>query len=121
MASREKYYIITMAFRMACFISMFFLSGWIRWVVLGGAVFLPIIAVLFANQANTKSTAGTVQRGEPSQAPQLTAGSPAADVIEGELVGDDAAEARRSSPTMTGNAEDDERWGQRDGRHDRVA
>jgi len=113
MANREKYYIITMAFRMACFISMFFLSGWIRWVVLGGAVFLPIIAVLFANQANTKSTAGTVERGEPSPALQLTGGSPAADVIEGELVADEPAGPHR--PSRAGSEdEDDERWTQRD-------
>jgi hypothetical protein len=114
MANREKYYIITMAFRMACFISMFFLSGWIRWVVLGGAVFLPIIAVLFANQANTKSTAGTVERAEPSPAPQLTAGSPAAEVIEGELATDDAAGPRRSARATAATDEDDERWTERD-------
>ena len=114
MASREKYYIITMAFRMACFISMFFLSGWIRWVVLGGAVFLPIIAVLFANQANTKSTPSTVERGEPSPALQLTGGSPAADVIEGELVTDGTGEPRRSAHTAAGADDDDERWTERD-------
>jgi hypothetical protein len=114
MASREKYYVITMAFRMACFISMFFVHGWLRWVVLGGAVFLPFIAVLFANQANTKDEVSTVEQGAPAPAPQLTAGDPAAEVIEGELVGNDDL----SDPTPANHPRpDDDQWT----RHDRVA
>ena len=85
MASREKQYIITMAFRMACFISIFFVDGWLRLVVLAGAVFLPFFAVLFANQADNKHRAGTVEHGEPTPAPQLTMGPAEAEVIEGEL------------------------------------
>jgi len=103
MASREKYYVITMAFRMACFISMFFVHGWVRWVVLGGAVFLPFIAVLFANQANTKEVPSTIEHGAPEQGPELTAGPDRSeDLIEGELVSDE---------------DDDDRWAE----HDRVA
>jgi len=85
MASREKQYVITMAFRMACFVSIFFVHGWLRWVVLAGAVFLPFIAVLFANQANQKSAVSVVERAEPQPAPALTVGDPAPEVIEGEL------------------------------------
>lgn len=88
MASREKHYVITMAFRMACFISIFFVHGWLRWVVLAGAVFLPFIAVLFANQVDSKSITTPIQHGEPSAAPQLTTGPPDGEVIEGELADD---------------------------------
>jgi hypothetical protein len=104
MASREKQYVITMAFRMACFISIFFVHGWVRWVVLAGAVFLPFIAVLFANQANEKSAAGVVERGMPAPARQLTVGEPV-DVIEGELV-----DGERDSAVD----EDDDGWSRRD-------
>ena len=89
MASREKQYVITMAFRMACFISIFFVDGWLRWVVLAGAVFLPFIAVLFANQANEKTVSTPVQQAEPLPATALTVGTPVPEVIEGELDDDD--------------------------------
>jgi diacylglycerol kinase len=89
MASREKQYVITMAFRMVCFISIFFVDGWLRWVVLAGAVFLPFIAVLFANQANEKTVATAVHGAEPLPATALTVGAPVPEVIEGELDEDD--------------------------------
>lgn len=111
MASREKQYVITMAFRMACFISIFFVHGWVRWVVLAGAVFLPFIAVLFANQANQKSAVTVVQRGGPTPAGELTVGDPV-EVIEGQLVdGDPAAENNRSEHFGTPG---DEGWSRRD-------
>ncbi|HEX8487698.1 MAG TPA: DUF3099 domain-containing protein [Propionibacteriaceae bacterium] len=94
MASREKQYVITMAFRMACFISIFFVDGWLRWVVLAGAVFLPFIAVLFANQANEKTVSTQVQQAEPLPATALTVGPPLPEVIEGELDDDDEGWSR---------------------------
>lgn len=82
MAARQKRYIITMVFRTLCFISMIFVPGPGRWVLLGCAVFLPYIAVVLANQANTRTEKKTrVEHGEPSSKPQLTAGKPA-DVAE---------------------------------------
>jgi len=105
MASREKQYVITMAFRMACFISIFFVDGWLRWVVLAGAVFLPFIAVLFANQANTKSQPSTIQRGEPAPTAQLTAGAPPEEDIEGELAEDERVRA---------SGDEDEGWTRRE-------
>jgi hypothetical protein len=94
MAAREKQYVITMAFRMACFISIFFVDGWLRWVVLAGAIFLPFFAVLFANQADTKSEPSTMKHGEPAPAAQLTAGAPPEEVIEGELAEDEDERTR---------------------------
>ena len=120
MASREKRYAITMGIRTACFVSMLFVSGNWRWVFLAGAVFLPYLAVLFANQADTKSAPATkIEQGEPTVAPQLTVGPPPAEVIDGELVEDDEPDTdipgsrRRGAHPM----DEDDRWAS----HDRVA
>ena len=53
-ATRQRRYAITMAFRTACFIAMIFVPGGFRWVLFAGAVFLPYIAVIFANQAQQR-------------------------------------------------------------------
>ena len=112
MASREKQYVITMAFRMACFISIFFVHGWLRWVVLAGAVFLPFIAVVFANQVDSKSITTPIQHGEPTAAPQLTTGAPDGEVIEGELA-DDATHPFATTPSDSPD-EDDDGWSRRE-------
>jgi hypothetical protein len=124
MASRERNYVITMAFRMACFVSIFFVHGWVRWVVLAGAVFLPLVAVLFANQANTKNVVTSVEPGSPAPAPQLTTGQErSADLIEGELAPEAAATPEpgrdQSDGRAAGGGNDDE--GDPWTRHDRVA
>lgn len=73
-------YLWQMAIRTACFIGAYFASGWLQWVLLLGAIVLPYIAVVLANN-------GTVSNGEvlgpiPEQqkAPQLAleAASPTA-------------------------------------------
>ena len=82
--TRQKRYAITMAFRTLCFISLLFVSGALRWVLLGFAVFLPYIAVLFANQAHTRTQgSGPIPKAEPTPAPQITKDSTESDVIEG--------------------------------------
>lgn len=89
MASREKRYAITMAIRTACFVSMIFVTGPMRWVLLAGAVFLPYIAVVFANQANLRTAPSErIEPPAPPAAPQLTAGPSSTEVISGELAGD---------------------------------
>lgn len=115
LASREKRYAITMGIRTACFIAMIFVSGPLRWVFLAGAVFLPYMGVLFANQANAKTSPNTkIEQGEPTTAPQLTTGPPPAEVIDGEWVDDDSADDLYDA---SGDDDDDDRWT----RHDRVA
>lgn len=47
--SREKRYAISMAIRTICFVLAVIFSGPMRWVFLTGAVFLPYIAVVYAN------------------------------------------------------------------------
>lgn len=89
MTQRIRRYTITMAFRTACFlVAVIFAHGWLQWTLFAGAVFLPYIAVLLANQANTKGLQKTVRRGAPEDAKQLTTG-PSTAYVEGEVVADD--------------------------------
>ena len=81
--SRMKRYALTMAFRTACFVAMIFVEGPLRWVLFAGAVLLPYVAVIVANQANQRTPhedrvgSGSIDR------PQLTTGPEDADVIVG--------------------------------------
>lgn len=93
MSGRIRRYTITMAFRMACFLGMIFVSGWLRWALLAFAVFLPYIAVVFANQSDQRSKGSPVERGAPADAPQLTTGDQP-EVISGQVV-EDGPEPRR--------------------------
>ena len=52
-----------MAFRVACFISMIWVPSPYRWFLLGAAVVLPYIAVIFANQADQRTDRGTFEKG----------------------------------------------------------
>ena len=47
--SRVRKYTISMTVRLVCFVLAFFFDGWLRWVLLVGAVVLPYIAVVIAN------------------------------------------------------------------------
>ena len=46
---RQRRYFISMMIRTACFILTVILPSPFRWVALGGAVFLPYVAVVVAN------------------------------------------------------------------------
>ena len=89
MSSRVKSYSITMAFRTACFIAMIFVPGVWRWILFAGAVFLPYIAVLLANQAHQRSSDKAVETGAPADAKQLTTDPEGPDLIPGQLVESD--------------------------------
>jgi Flp pilus assembly protein TadB len=60
-ASRQKRYVITMGVRTLCFVAVALLAmthfgpGWLPWIFVIGAVFLPYVAVVMANAASTKS------------------------------------------------------------------
>ena len=89
MSQRIRRYTVTMAFRTVCFlVAVIFAHGWLQWVLFAGAVFLPYVAVLLANQANTKGLKKPVRRGAPGDAKQLTTG-PSAAFVEGEVIVDD--------------------------------
>ena len=87
MSSRIRRYTITMAFRTACFISMIFVHGSFRWVLFAGAVLLPYVAVLFANQANKRTQPTMVKHTEKIGRPQITAGEPV-EIVSGRVVDD---------------------------------
>ncbi|GAA3548953.1 hypothetical protein AFL01nite_23060 [Aeromicrobium flavum] len=55
---RERNYLISMAIRVACFLSFVAVDHWIRWVFLVGAVFLPYVAVVIGNSAIRNSGDG---------------------------------------------------------------
>jgi hypothetical protein len=77
LSSRVRRYTYTMAFRTACFIAMIFVPGVFRWILFGCAVFLPLIAVIVANQANRRFVSRWAAAAIPtpaSDAPQLTTG-----------------------------------------------
>jgi DUF3099 family protein len=81
--SRVKRYALTMGFRTICFVSMIFVDGPMRWVLFAGAVLLPYVAVIVANQANQRSQGNQVAAVPPIDRPQLTTGPQDADVITG--------------------------------------
>lgn len=85
---REGRYLITMGFRVACFIGAYFAPGPWRWVLLGAAAILPGIAVVLANAVDEKRIA----QADPESpqlglaAPEPTRTDPSEEVITGEVV-----------------------------------
>jgi type III secretory pathway component EscV len=99
LSSRVRRYTYTMAFRTACFVAMIFVPGVFRWILFACAVFLPLIAVILANQANRRSASRwassiTTRAGD---APQLTTGHDSdedSDVIHGDSAKNEARDGR---------------------------
>jgi Protein of unknown function (DUF3099) len=60
-AARQKRYVLTMGIRTLCVLAIACQAithigpHWLPWVFVGGAVFLPYVAVVMANTASTKS------------------------------------------------------------------
>jgi hypothetical protein len=106
MHRRMVQYTLAMAIRLACLLLFFFIDSWVRWFFVGGAVFLPWIAVIIANGGSDKSnlqhsTALLDQAPQPElEAPSARTKDAAADtdeVLTGELI-DDAAPGPEGSP-----------------------
>ncbi|KRF17123.1 hypothetical protein ASG90_07300 [Nocardioides sp. Soil797] len=50
-AARQRRYLVSMAIRTVCFVGAVAVGpGWLRWVLVAGAVLLPYLAVVFANE-----------------------------------------------------------------------
>lgn len=81
-AGRTRQYLILMGIRVACILIAFFIPGWPKWLVIAGAVVLPGIAVLLANQPNQKKLIAAEHHDEVV-GPAITDGS--YQVIPGEL------------------------------------
>jgi hypothetical protein len=90
MSARIRQYTITMSIRAACFLSMVFVHGIFRWILFAGAVILPLVAVIAANQVNQHFRRRKVTHAMPSERPGLTTGhddgTGSAEVIEEEDV-----------------------------------
>ena len=74
MSARIRQYTITMSIRAACFLSMVFVHGLLRWILFAGAVILPLVAVMAANQVNQRFRRRKLTHGMPSDRPELTTG-----------------------------------------------
>ncbi|HHV20982.1 MAG TPA: DUF3099 domain-containing protein [Propionibacterium sp.] len=85
---REVRYLITMSFRVACFIAMIFVPNNVaRLFLIAGAAFLPAIAVLFANAVEKRSAKlQPIERGEPEYHRALP--REATEIVSGEVVDD---------------------------------
>jgi DUF3099 family protein len=71
---RQTKYLISMGIRTICFVLAVVLSGPLRWVMVGGAFVLPYFAVVIANAADGRESAGPASF-EDHQLPQITADS----------------------------------------------
>jgi hypothetical protein len=53
--ARQRRYLLSMGLRTLCFVGAIVVgSGWLRWVLVAGALVLPYVAVVMANAATTK-------------------------------------------------------------------
>jgi fatty acid desaturase len=74
-ARRQRRYVLSMAVRTACFVAAILVGpGWLRWVLVAGAVLLPYVAVVMANAVTTKSD-GFSLIGTPGSHHELAPGS----------------------------------------------
>jgi hypothetical protein len=54
-ALRQRRYVISMTIRTLCFVSAVAVGpGWLRWVLVAGAVLLPYVAVVLANSSTRR-------------------------------------------------------------------
>ncbi|MCC2593326.1 DUF3099 domain-containing protein [Tessaracoccus sp. OS52] len=79
---RERRYVITMSIRTACFLAFLVVPGWWKVVALCAAAFLPLVAVVLANNSDHRPPPLAAEPDESRPA------LPASDVIVG-VVEDD--------------------------------
>ncbi|WP_109509461.1 DUF3099 domain-containing protein [Nocardioides speluncae] len=54
-AKRQRRYVISMVIRTLCFVAAVVVGpGWLRWVLVAAALFLPYVAVVMANAVNSR-------------------------------------------------------------------
>ena len=75
--ARTRRYLISMGIRTVCFLAAVITTGWVRWVFLAGAVFLPYLAVVMANAGRENDTF----KGPEQVTPQPTAQLPPGEVV----------------------------------------
>jgi len=85
--SRTRQYLVMMGIRVVCILVAFFIPGWPKWLVIAGAVVLPGVAVLLANQPNQKRLAASEHHDPGTDtAGAVTDGS--YEIVPGEVVND---------------------------------
>jgi Flp pilus assembly protein TadB len=73
MKSRQRRYALSMTIRLVCFVAAVAVGpGPLRWVLVAGAVFLPLFAVVMANAGDQRDDGFTLPNGPSSR--ELTAG-----------------------------------------------
>ncbi|NQU37156.1 MAG: DUF3099 domain-containing protein [Actinobacteria bacterium] len=73
---RIRRYLISMGIRTACFVLAVLVGGWLGWVFFAGAIFLPYIAVVVANQVTQKSSRDSIPQFIFNDTAQLPPGHP---------------------------------------------
>lgn len=95
MHARMVKYTISMSIRMVCLLLLFFVHGWMMWVLVAGAVVLPWFAVVIANGGSDSRNMAADSPYEAAEQPRLEAHaapapeSPGTTVLSGEIVNDD--------------------------------
>ncbi|MDQ1604913.1 MAG: hypothetical protein QOE01_2758 [Actinomycetota bacterium] len=51
---RARRYLVSMGVRTVCFVLAVLLHGWLRWVMIGAALVLPYLSVVFANSGRER-------------------------------------------------------------------
>ena len=100
MHARMVKYSVSMGIRVVCLFLLFFVHGWLLWVVVAGAVVLPYFAVIIANRgSDTRNmTASDAMLNQPPAAsieapappdPRGSEDAPESSVVQGEIVDND--------------------------------
>ena len=72
-AARQRRYVLSMGIRTVCFVAAVVADGWPRWLLVVAALLLPYVAVVMANNTNTKTDEFVLRDGDYTR-PELTAG-----------------------------------------------
>jgi hypothetical protein len=76
-SARARRYLVQMTIRVVCFLGAVVVDHWTRWVLLGGAVILPYVAVVLANAGRERpSDPGTYLAAPTPQALPPGRGTP---------------------------------------------
>lgn len=95
MRQRMIKYSLSMGIRMVCLILVFVVEGWLQWVMIAGAVFLPYFAVIIANGgSDTSNLTHSDSLLERAPAPELELPRPVAEdegpvTLQGEIIPDE--------------------------------
>jgi len=71
-AARQRRYVLSMGIRTVCFVAAVVADGWLRWALIVAALLLPYVAVVMANNSDTREDGFELRDGEYDR-PELTA------------------------------------------------